>query len=226
MRAAMAFPFRTVAFDLDGTLADTAPDLTAALNHALGELGRPPVPAADVRHMVGHGARALLQNGLAATGTMTPALVEQGFPIFLGYYEAHICVGSRAYDGIEAALDALAADGVALAVCTNKLEALARRFLDTIGWTRRFAAIVGGDSYSVRKPDPLPLTEAIRLAGGGPAAFVGDSITDTDTARAAGIPCVAVSFGFSDRPPEQLGATVVIDRFDELIPALRRIGGA
>lgn len=212
--------FRTVAFDLDGTLADTAPDLTAALNHALGALGRPPVPAADVRHMVGHGARALLQKGLAATGDCTPALVEAGFPIFLDHYEAHIADESFPFPGLEAALDALAADGVALAVCTNKLEGLARRFLDAIGWSTRFASVVGGDTLPVRKPDPAPLMAAIARAGGGPAAYVGDSITDTDTARAAGIPCVAVRFGFSDRPVEALGAHCIIDHYDELIPAL------
>jgi phosphoglycolate phosphatase len=216
-----AFPFRTVVFDLDGTLADTAPDLTAALNHALGVMGRAPVPAEDVRHMVGHGARALLKNGLAATGEVSEALVERGFPLFLAYYEDHICDHSYAWPGVEAALDALAGEGVALAVCTNKLEGLARRFISAIGWDGRFASIVGGDTLSVRKPDPAPLFEAIARAGGGPAAFVGDSITDTDTARNAGLPCVAVTFGFTDRPPEQLGATVLIDHFDDLIPALR-----
>ncbi|HEY0269726.1 MAG TPA: HAD hydrolase-like protein [Sphingomonas sp.] len=220
----IAFPFRTVVFDLDGTLADTAPDLTAALNHALGMMGRPPVPAGDVRHMVGHGARALLGKGLAATGVVSEALIEQGFPLFLAYYEDHICDHSRAWPGVDAALDALAADGVALAVCTNKLEGLTHRFLRGIGWEGRFAGIVGGDTLAVRKPDPAPLIEAIARAGGGPAAFVGDSITDTDTARHAGLPCVAVTFGFSDRPPEQLGASLLIDHFDELIPALRRLG--
>ncbi len=217
-------PFRCVVFDLDGTLADTAPDLTAALNHALGALGRTAVPAESVRHMVGHGARALLQKGLAATGEVSEALIERGFPIFLDHYEAHICDGSAAYPGLEAALDALAADGVALAVCTNKLEGLARKFIAAIGWDGRFAAIVGGDTCGVRKPAAAPLLAAIARAGGGPAAFVGDSITDTDTARAAGVPCVAVTFGFSDRPPDQLGATALIDRFDELIPTLGRIG--
>jgi len=219
-----AFPFSVVAFDLDGTLADTAPDLTAALNHALGELGRPPVPEDSVRHMVGHGARALLTKGLAATGEMTPELVEQGFPIFLAYYEAHIADRSRPFEGLEAAMDELAARGVKLAICTNKLEGLARELVDALGWSDRFAAIVGGDTLPVRKPDPAPLFEAIARAGGGPAAFIGDSITDTDTARNAGIPCVAVSFGFSDRPPEQLGADRLIDHFDELIPALERLG--
>jgi phosphoglycolate phosphatase len=216
-----AFPFRTIVFDLDGTLADTAPDLTAALNHALGELGRPSVPAADVRHMVGHGARALLGRGLAATGEVSDALIEQGFPLFIAYYEDHICDHSYAWPGVEAALDALAADGVALSVCTNKLEGLAHRFIAEIGWEGRFASIVGGDTLPVRKPDPAPLFEAIARAGGGPAAFVGDSITDTDTARNAGLPCVAVTFGFSDRPTEKLGANVLIDHFDQLVPALR-----
>jgi len=215
-----ALRFKTVVFDLDGTLADTAPDLTAALNHALGELGRPPVPAQDVRHMVGHGARALLQKGLAATGAVSEALIEQGFPIFLAHYEAHIADLTRPFPGVEQALAALEADGVTLAICTNKLESLTHRFIAAIGWEGRFAAIVGGDTLSVRKPDPAPLLEAIARAGGGPAAFVGDSITDTDTARAAAIPCVALSFGFADRPADQLGADRVIDHWDELISAL------
>ena len=212
--------FRTVVFDLDGTLADTAPDLTAALNHALCELGRPPVPAQDVRHMVGHGARALLQKGLAATGAVSEALIEQGFPIFLAHYEAHIADRSRPFPGVEQALAALEAQGIALAVCTNKLETLTHKFIAAIGWEGRFAAIVGGDTLAVRKPDPAPLLEAIARAGGGPAAFVGDSITDTDTAKAAAIPCIALSFGFADRPAGELGADRVIDHWDELVQTL------
>ncbi|MES2497082.1 MAG: HAD-IA family hydrolase [Pseudomonadota bacterium] len=218
------FPFDVVAFDLDGTLADTAPDLTAALNHALGALGRPAVPAEDVRHMVGHGARALLQKGLAATGEMTEDLVEQGFPIFIAYYLDHIADGTQIFPGLNAALDQLAARGVKLAVCTNKAEGLARRCIDELGWANRFDALVGGDTLPVRKPDPAPLFEAIARCGGGRAAYVGDSITDTDTGRNANIPTVAVSFGFSDRPPEQLDATALIDHFDDLIPTLERLG--
>jgi phosphoglycolate phosphatase len=223
-RAMSDFPFRTVVFDLDGTLADTAPDLTDALNHALTALGRATVPDESVRHMVGHGARALLAKGLAATGGTSEALVERGFPIFLDYYKAHICVRTRPWDGVEQALAALEAEGVALSICTNKLEGLTHLFLKDIGWQGRFASIVGGDTLPVRKPDPAPLFAAIERAGGGPAAFVGDSITDTDTARAAGLPCVAVTFGFSDRPAADLGATRLIDHFDELVPALRQLG--
>jgi phosphoglycolate phosphatase len=212
--------FQTVVFDLDGTLADTAPDLTEALNFTLERFGRARVPAEDVRHMVGHGAKALLKKGLAATGEMTEAMVEEGFPIFLDHYAAHVADHSRPWDGVEETLAALEAQGVRLAICTNKLEGLTHRFLDAMGWTGRFAAVVGGDTLPVRKPDPAPLFAAIERAGGGPAAFVGDSITDTDTAKAAKVPCVALSFGFSDRPAEQLGADRLIHRFVDLIPAL------
>jgi phosphoglycolate phosphatase len=113
---------------------------------------------------------------------------------------------------------------VKLAVCTNKLEGLARKLIVALGWQGRFVAIVGGDTLPQRKPDPAPVYAAIAQAGGGRAVFIGDSISDTDAARAAGIPCVAVTFGFSDRPPEQLGATLLIDHYDELLPALERLG--
>jgi phosphoglycolate phosphatase len=218
----------TIVFDLDGTLVDTAPDLCAALNHALGVLGRPGVPADDVRHMVGHGARKLLEKGLAATGTMTPDLVEAGVAPFLAFYADHVAVGSRPYPGVEAALVALAAAGSRLAICTNKPVALSRALVAALGWDARFAANLGFDSVPAPKPDPAHLFAAIAAAGGDPATtvFVGDSITDTTTARAAGIPVIAVSFGFSDRPIADLGADLVIDHYDELLPALRRLVAA
>jgi phosphoglycolate phosphatase len=214
------FPFDVVAFDLDGTLADTAFDLAAALNHALERLGRPIVDPDHVRHLVGHGARALLRKGLAMSGDAPESLVDEGFPIFIDYYAAHICIGTRVYDGLDAALDLLRAHGVRLALCTNKSERLTHLLADALGWSGRFDAIVGGDTLAVRKPDPAPLHEAIARAGGGRAAFVGDSITDADTARAVGLPFVAVSFGFSDRPADLLGADVVIHAYAELVPAL------
>jgi phosphoglycolate phosphatase len=118
----------------------------------------------------------------------------------------------------------LAARGAKLAICTNKPQRLTHLLIDALGWTGRFAAIVGADTLKVRKPDPRPLLEAIARAGGGRAAFVGDSITDAQTARAAGIPFVAVSFGFSDRPMSELGADAVIDDYAELIGVLARLG--
>lgn len=217
------FPFDVVAFDLDGTLADTAPDLAAALNHALDRLGRQAVPVDSVRHLVGHGARALLRKGLAATGEAPESLVERGYPIFLDFYAAHICDGTALYPGLDEALDALATRGVRLAVCTNKPERLTRLLLDALGQIHRFAAIVGGDTLPVRKPDPAPLREAIARAGGGRAVLVGDSITDADTAKATQLPFVAVSFGFSDRPVSALGADAVIDSHADLLPALERL---
>ena len=218
----------TIVFDLDGTLVDTAPDLCAALNHALGVLGRPAVPADDVRHMVGHGARKLLEKGLAATGTVTPDLVEAGVAPFLAYYADHIADGSRPYPGVEAALSALAAAGSRLAICTNKPFALSKALVSALGWDGRFAANLGFDSVPAPKPDPGHLFAAIAAAGGDPATtvFIGDSITDTTTARAAGIPVIAVSFGFSDRPVADLGADLVIDHYDQLLPALRRLVAA
>jgi len=212
-----------VVFDLDGTLADTAPDLAAALNHALICLRRPPVPVESVRHLVGHGAKALLRKGLAATGEASEELVEQGFPHFIDYYGENICVGTRVYEGLEEALDAMANRGIALAICTNKFEWLALRLIESLGWTGRFQSIVGGDTVGVRKPDPAPLHEAIARTGGERAVFVGDSITDADTARAARVPLIAVSFGFSDRPADQLGAETVIDHYSELLPVLARL---
>jgi len=218
------FPFSVVVFDLDGTLLDTAPDLTAALNHSLTELGYPTVPEASVRDMIGHGARALLKKGLAAHGAHDEALVDKGFPIFIDHYRAHIADGSRPFPGLEAALDRLTAEGVALAICTNKMESLSRQLIDTIGWQSRFAALIGGDTLPVRKPDPAPLFEAVARSGGGRAAFVGDSITDTLTGQNAKIPTVAVTFGFSDRPHDQLGADRLIDHYDELVGALEALG--
>jgi phosphoglycolate phosphatase len=215
--------FNVVAFDLDGTLADTAPDLAASLNHALVRLGRPEVPVEQVRHLIGHGARALLRRGLATSGEASEELVETGFPFFIDHYLDHICIGTRPYPGVETALDALKTQGTNIALCTNKQEVLTFTLLDALGWRDRFDAVVGGDTLPVRKPDPAPLVEAIARAGGGPAAFVGDSITDADTAKAAGMPFVAVSFGFSDRPVEQLGADAIIDDYSALGPVLANL---
>jgi phosphoglycolate phosphatase len=215
--------FDIVIFDLDGTLVDSALDLAAALNHALGELGRQPVPEQDVRRMVGQGARALLRKGLAATGAASDDLVEQCLPTFMAYYGAHIADHTRPFEGVEAALSALAGQDVRLGICTNKPESLTHKLIAALGWEGRFDAVVGGDTLPQRKPDPAPVREAIARAGGGRAVFVGDSINDTDAARAAGIPCVALTFGFSDRPADQLGASALIDHFDQLIPVLERM---
>ena len=228
MRRGMANLPHLVAFDLDGTLVDTGPDLTASLNHALGVLGRAPVDEESVKEMVGLGAAKLLERGLAATGAVSEALIQAGLRPFLDYYAAHICDRSRPYSGVEAAMDGLAEAGVMLAVCTNKPVALSRDLIAALGWSDRFAANLGGDSLDVRKPHPRHLLATIEAAGGDPrsAAFVGDSIVDVTAAKAAGVPVIAVSFGFPDRPADTLGADAVIDSYVELIPALERLGAS
>lgn len=215
----------TIIFDLDGTLVDTAGDLTASLNHALAVLGRPPIDPAGVRAMVGHGARKLLERGLAATGEMTPALVEAGVRPFLDHYAANIAVHSRPFDGVEQALDALDADGLRLAICTNKPAALAEALVAELGWAGRFRALLGADSRPWKKPDPRHLSDTLEAAGGRRAIFVGDSRTDADTARAARVPLVLVSFGYSTDPVEALGADRLIHHFDALVPAIAAIQG-
>ncbi len=213
-------PFDIVAFDLDGTLADTAADLADALNHALEALGRPHLSLDQVRSMVGHGTRELLRKGLAATGEADAALVEMALPHLTGFYENNICRHTVAYPGATDALDQLRAMGVRTAICTNKPERLARMLVDALGWGRKFEAIIGGDTLTVAKPDPAPLRAAIARAGGGRAAYVGDSSIDAGAAQSAGVPFIAVTFGFADRPVDQLHAAAVIEHYDALTSAL------
>jgi phosphoglycolate phosphatase len=218
-----AFPFDIVAFDLDGTLADTAPDIAAGLNRMLADFGRSPLAVDEIRPLIGDGAKNLLRKVLAATGDASDALVDEAHPVYLDHYAAHVCSGTAPYTHVEAALDALAAENVRLAICTNKSERISGLLLDALGWRDRFATLVGGDSLPWRKPDPRLLLETIARTGGGRAAFVGDSIFDAETARAAGVPFVAVSFGYRDRPADQLGADAVIDSYAALLPVLRAL---
>lgn len=219
---------RTILFDLDGTLVDTAPDLAAAMNHVLAGFDRPPLPVHAVRHLVGHGARALISCGLAATGDARPDLIDAALPVFLDHYAAHIADASRGFDGVEPALDALAAAGCRLAICTNKPTDLAVALVAALGWQSRFAAIIGHDLAPRPKPDAAHVHAALAACGGAAAsaAFVGDTATDVGAARNAGLPIVLVSFGFADTPATGLGADAVIDHFGELLPALAGLAGA
>jgi len=218
-----AFPFDIIAFDLDGTLADTAPDISGGINRMLADFGRAQLPEAEIRPLIGDGARNLLRRVLDATGGSTEALLDKAHPLYLDHYAAHVCDGTRPFPNVEQAMDELAALGARLAVCTNKSTRMTMLLLDALGWTHRFAAIVCGDTLPVFKPDARTLQETIRLAGGGRTVLVGDSIIDAGTARAAGTKFLAVSFGFRDRTVEALGADAVIDDYAELIPALRTL---
>ncbi len=208
--------FDTIAFDLDGTLVDTAGDLTASLNHALQTLGRESVDPASVRRMVGRGARVLVERGLEATGARTDALVEEGVETFMQHYRAHVAVHSQPFAGVEQALDELSGQGFRLAVCTNKPVGLAQALITKLGWQARAAAVLGGDSLPWRKPDPRHLMTTVEQAGGDRAIFVGDSETDAETAHAAGVPLVLVSFGYAAGSVRDLACDHLIDHFATL----------
>ncbi len=215
-----------IAFDLDGTLVDTAPDLLNTLDHVLSAHGIAPVDREEARPMIGGGARLLIVRALNRSGVVvSPDELDTLNRQFLDHYAAHIADASRPFPGLDAALDRLQARGAVLAVCTNKLEYLARLLLDGLGMTSRFAAITGADTYGVAKPNPLPLLSTITACGGnaGRAVMVGDSATDIATAQAAGIPSVAVSFGYTETPAAELGANRLIHHFADLETALEGV---
>ena len=219
------FPFDIVGFDLDGTLLDTLADLGAAVNHALALAGRAAVPQAQVVSLVGGGPRKMLERALALQGPVAEDEFERLYRALLDHYRTNIAVHTRLFPGGEAMLDGLAAAGVKLAVVTNKLEGLARQVLDELDLTARFGAVIGGDTLGPARAKPARdlIDEMVLRLGGGRAAFVGDTTFDVLAARAAGVPVVAVRFGFNDVPVDELGADAVIDHFDELIPALRTL---
>lgn len=213
----------TLVFDLDGTLVETAPDLSISLNRVLESEGLPPTSEAEVRAMVGRGGRVLITRALAAHGlSVTPERLDKLFARFLTFYEEGIDRTSYPYPGVEAALDRFAEAGWTLAVCTNKPEKLSVLLLERLGLADRFGAIVGQETFGVSKPDPQHLIRTIEAVNGNVASaiMVGDSINDVAAARAAGVPVIAVSFGYSDRPVQSLDADVVIDSFTQLWDAV------
>ena len=218
----------TIVFDLDGTLVDTAPDLISALNHVLAAEGLPPIPLKSARNMIGAGARKLIERGFEAEGRIVNADdMTRITSDFIDYYAAHIAVHSRPFDGLEAALDTLAARGCRLAVCTNKLEWLSKRLLDELGLSARFAAICGADTFGVSKPDPAILRQTIARAGGDLATsiMVGDAGTDVGAARRAGIPVIGVTFGYTDVPIADLDPDRLIDHMRGLPAAVADLLG-
>lgn len=216
----------TIVFDLDGTLVDTAPDLIRATNHVLGRVGLGPVPGHEIRPFVSLGSKRMIERGLELHGHTLPAdELDQLWRAFLEHYADNIAVDSRPYPNIEATLDALLDQGVRLAVCTNKLEGLSRTLLAALGLSDRFAAICGRDTFPLCKPHPDHLTCTIAQAGGsaGNAVMVGDSDTDLATARAARVPFIGVTFGYSDVPMRDLAPDALIGNYSEFREALARL---
>ncbi len=224
------FPFDIIGFDLDGTLVDTSGDLTAAVNHVLDIVGRPLLSTETVKQHIGGGAKLMLKQGLEATGGIPDGDFKPLYKEMLAYYEANVSVHSRPFDGALALLNQLDEMGVRYAVVTNKFESLAVKLLSDLNLAHRMGCILGADTLGKEnaKPSGAPIFEMVKRCGGGPennkrAAYVGDSIYDVMAAKNAGVPSVAVSFGFLHGPVEELGADAVIDHFDELIAKLAQM---
>lgn len=208
-----------IVFDLDGTLAETAPDLIGTLNALLARKGLPPVPVSAAREIVGAGARALIERGFSYHGApLAPERIDPLVQEFLAHYEQHIAEKTYLFPGALEALTRFEDEGFQLAVCTNKPERLSRILLSALGVAERFAAICGRDTFAMSKPDGRALLLTIEAGRGDPARalMVGDSRTDIDTARNARVPVVAVDFGYTDAPVAELSPDCVISHYDEL----------
>jgi phosphoglycolate phosphatase len=212
-----------VIFDLDGTLVDTAPDLMAATNHVLAMLKRRAITMTEVRSFVGYGAKKLIERGVAATGD---EIGEQAMGYyhaeFLRYYECNIAAGSFAFPGAVALLERLKARGTPMGVCTNKLEGLSVSLLDALDLSGYFGAVVGPDTINVAKPDPAPYRETLRRLGATQSLMVGDSETDILTARAAGVPIIAVTFGYTQKHVSHFNPDFIVSHFDEMWPIIEK----
>ncbi len=209
-------------FDLDGTLADTAPDLLGATNAVLAARERPLLDLGHLRHMVGFGAKALISQAMEASGApateeQMPALID----IFIAHYTSHIADGTRLFPGVTDTLASLKTGGARLGVLTNKPQGLTDLLLPQLELEGMFAAVYGAGRKTYTKPDPRIFHDVVEECGGGPAVMIGDSITDLNTARAAGVPCILMSYGFTPVPAKDLGADLVLDDFAQLSQALR-----
>ena len=220
-------PSPALIFDLDGTLVDTAPDLLAATNAVMAHRGLPAIAPQALRHMVGHGARVLIERameaaGQAVTGEDLPGLLE----VFLDHYRHNIADGSVIYPGVVETLTALKAQGARLAVLTNKPQELTDRLLPVMGLSPFFAEVYGAGRMDYVKPDARIFHDVVRDVGGneGGAVMIGDSVTDLNTARAAGAPCILLSYGYTPIPAQELGADIVLDDFAGIPDALRTLG--
>ena len=209
----------TIIFDLDGTLVETAPDLVATLNVVLAREGMAPVPYEIARNFVGGGAKLMIARGIEAEGRVVDdRTLDRMFADFIAYYADNVAVHSRPFPGLIEALDTLEERGWRLAVCTNKLEHLSVLLLNELKLTHRFVAICGQDTFGIQKPDPEILRRTIAAADGDvrQSIMVGDSETDILTARAAGIPVIAVDFGYSERPVSEYSPDRLISHFAQL----------
>jgi phosphoglycolate phosphatase len=215
-----------IAFDLDGTLVDTAPDIIGALNLVLREEGIKPYHLDEARPLIGRGALELLRRGFALAGhPLTPGQEQPLLDRLLKHYETHIDAFSKPFEGVVEAMDALSAAGAKLAVCTNKHTYLSVELIKRLGWSDRFGSNRGSDSVPAKKPDAGHLQACVDDIGGDikKTILVGDSETDFLTSRNAGVPSILVSFGYSERPIQELDCDVLIDHYDALVDAIKTV---
>lgn len=215
-----------LAFDLDGTLVDTAPDIIGALNVVLHEEGVTPYHVDDARPLIGRGALELMRRGFALAGSpLTPEREKPLLDRMLKYYLENIDTYSRPFEGLIEALDALEAMGARFAVCTNKHTYLSVELIKRLGWTERFSSNRGADSVPAKKPDAGHLKACVDDMGGDmtKVIMIGDSETDFLTARNAGVPSILVSFGYSDRPIQEFPCDVLIDHYSDLVAAVEKV---
>lgn len=216
----------TLVFDLDGTLVHSAPDIGVAANHALQPLGARTLTPDEISLMIGNGLPKLLERAFAAVGVQPDRQqFDETYARFISYYETHPAVLSRLYPGTLEALETLVGEDFTLCVCTNKLEAIALGVLDGLNIRRFFRSVVGGAPGRRQKPDPAPLIEAVKDAGGDPAhaIMIGDSGADAALAKAARCPLILVSFGYSHEPVSSLGATLLVDAMSALPGAVHSV---
>ena len=214
-----------LAFDLDGTLVDSVPDLTSALNKVLRERGLAALSRADVAPMVGDGIPALVTRGFAARG-VGESEAAAALPRYIEIYEANATALTRPYPAVRETLVELRRRGYRMAVCTNKLQQATMAVLEGLDLAALFDAVAGGDRYPVKKPDPRHLLGLIGELGGGAdrAVMIGDSENDAAVAHAARVPLVLMRYGYARSDPATLGAAALLDRFVELPAALERLG--
>ena len=203
-----------IIFDLDGTLIDTADDLAASMNYALGEHGLAPVSHGAVRHLVGFGARKMLAQGfqLSAGRAALEEELDHGLELFLKHYRKNIAVHSRPFEGAVEMIERLREVGYRMAICTNKREVYARQLIEELALGALFDAIIGADSAAAPKPDPAPVRMALAEAGAERGVFIGDSDTDILAAQAAELPCLITSFGYGPLTRKE-GCAAIFDSY-------------
>lgn len=216
----------TLIFDLDGTIVHSAPDLANAVNHVLVPLGKEPLSVAEAQSMIGNGMPKLLERGFAARDVVVPeAEFQRNFEVFRDFYTANCCVDTEFYPGAVEMLNEVREAGYLTAICTNKLETITRVILDEMKLTALIDGVVGAESPRPRKPDADPVFLAIERAGGARdnSIMIGDSPADIGAGKAAGLPTIAVSYGYTNVPPAELGADLLIDSLGDVLGAVKRI---